>query len=127
MNFTLTIDHELKIIRYKHVGVITQHEEIGEVWQQLLAMEEFTKLGYNLLSDYREARFKFPPNVLHEIVAYLGQLEPILRGKKQSILITDPGSTAYSIMFESAVYQAIGFRVKVFSTEQGAIRYVTEP
>lgn len=127
MNFTLTIDHELKIIRYKHVGEINHHEEIGEVWQQLLSMEEFTKQGYNLLSDYREAQFKFPPSVLYEIVAFLEQLEPILRGKKQSLLMTDPGSTAYSILFESAVFHAIGFRVKVFSTEQAAIRYVTEP
>lgn len=127
MNFTLTIDHDLRIIRYKHFGLISHHEEIGAVWKQLLEMEEFTSKGYNLLSDYREAKFVFPPKVMNEIIDFLRHLEPILRGKKQSLLMKDPASTAYSILFEAAVYTAIGFSVQVFSTEEKALSFVSNP
>ena len=124
MNYTINIDHNLKIIRYKHTGLI-KDEEIAEAWQSLLSMKEFTELKYNLLSDYRGAKLDMDRKSPDRIVEFMMAIEHIVRGKKQSLILDDPYSTAGSVLFSEKVNKKVGFKVKVFSTEEAALEWAS--
>lgn len=123
MNYTITVEHELRIIRYTHSGLI-KAADIGEVWQQLLAMKEFTQLNYNLFSDYRNGDFQIPLVFLPYLIEFMRTIESIVKGKKQALILDDPRNGAISMLFENKVYHEIGFNVKVFTTEASALRWL---
>lgn len=123
MKYTININNKLKLIEYKHSGIIYS-EDIGEVWNEFLALHEFTKLKYNLLSDYRNGKFQFQPELVTEIVNYMEKIEMIVRGKKQALIVDDPLSVAASMLFENNVYKKVGFNVQVFTTENAALRWL---
>ena len=124
MEYSIDIDHELKLIIYRHSGLLST-ENIGEVWTQFLTMPEFTQMKYNLLSDYRKSKFLFSVEKVTEIVNFMRNIEAIVRGKKQALILDDPRSTAASILFEQKVYKEVGFDVKVFSTENAALDWLS--
>lgn len=123
MKYTININHELKLIEYKHSGIIYA-EDIGEAWKEFLALHEFTNLKYNLLSDYRNGKFQFQPELVKEIVNYMEKIEMIVRGKKQALIVDDPLSVAESMLFKNDVYKKVGFIVHVFSTENSALSWL---
>lgn len=125
MNYSIKVDHELKIIRYKHSGKLS-FTDIGEAWGEFLSLKEFTEGKYNLLSDYREAIFDMKVEQIDDIIEFMRGIKQIVRGKKQSIIIHDPYSTAGSIIFSNKVYQEIGFEIKIFSTEPAAIGWLEQ-
>ncbi len=124
MNYSIEIDHNLKIIRYKHTGLI-KDEDIAKAWQTFLSMKEFTESKYNLLSDYRGSKLDMDIKSPDRIVNFMMSIEPIVRGKKQSLILDDPYSTAGSVMFSEKVNKKVGFKVRVFSTEKAAIEWTT--
>jgi hypothetical protein len=124
MNYSLSIEHELRIIRYTHSGVI-KLEDIEEVWNKLLAMKEFTQLKYNLFSDYRTGKFQIPLDFLQELMRYMHTIEDIVKGKKQALILDEPYNVAVSMLFESEVSKKIGFNVKIFTTETSALRWLS--
>jgi hypothetical protein len=119
MNYTLQLEPKSKIVNYVHLGILDK-KDIGDVWQELLITYEFTEGGYNLLSDYRGSKFNLQEEDVDLICGFLGQLEKILRGKKQAIVIEDPLSTALTMLFESKINNQIGFDVRVFCTVEAA-------
>lgn len=123
MGYKIYIDHHHKIIRYTHKGTIAL-TDIGAAWQEFLTIPEFTEKKYNLLSDYRDSNFDFPPNSVAAVIDYLLNLEPILRGKKQSLLVDNPGSTAISMLLENDVNSKVGFLVRVFTDEEAATSWL---
>ncbi|MDD2635079.1 MAG: hypothetical protein PHW82_06225 [Bacteroidales bacterium] len=123
MTYEIIIDHNLKIIRYKHEGIIVA-DDIGAAWLELLQISEFTNDKYNLLSDYRNSRFDISIPEMEIIIEYLGNLNQVLRGKKQSLLVDNVNSTALSLLFENSVNAKIGFMVQVFTGEQAAINWL---
>ena len=122
-NFAVDTDHELKLIRYKHSGLISAND-IGEAWQYFLSLEEFTALKYNLLSDYRDGKFIIPAEFVHEIVQYMERIAFIVEGKKQALIVKDFHSVAVSMLFENEVYDKVGFKVQTFSTEKSALDWL---
>ncbi len=123
MNYSIEVDHDYKIIRYRHTGSI-EKEEIGKAWEDLLSKNEFTNLNYNLLSDYRNSTFNLNVEDVDLICDFLLTLKHILKDKKQSLILDDPISTAMSLIFEGEVNEKIGFKVKVFSTENAALKWL---
>ena len=123
MNYSISVDHELKIIRYKHAGTITA-DDIGQAWQECLGMKEFTQLKYNLLSDYRGGKFDMPIKKVKEVVGFMVNIKDIVKGKRQALIVDDPFSTASSMMFEADVYKEVGFIVNVFTTENAALNWL---
>lgn len=123
MSFTLHIDSTNKIIHYKHSGSLN-YDAIGEAWSELLKLKEFTQQQFNLLSDYSDATFAMQLNETQNIVNFLSQLKPILNQKKQAIIVTDPYSTAGTILFQSKAYNEIGFIIKIFSTKKAALKWL---
>jgi len=123
--FTIEADHDLKIIRYRHTGKLS-YEDIGEAWMELLSMREFTALKYNLLSDYSKAVFNMELSEANAIVDFLKNVGPVVRGKKQSLIVNDPYSTAGSLLFQEKVFQEVGFIVNTFSTEKAALIWLLE-
>jgi SpoIIAA-like len=123
MNYEITIDYKSKIIRYKHSGIINA-SDIEQAWRELLNIKEFTQDKYNLLSDYRDGKIEIPVTSLPDIITFMQAIKEIVKGKKQSIIVSDPASTAASILFENGVYKKVGFLVKVFSTEEAAIKWL---
>lgn len=126
MNYQIDIDHKQKLIRYKHSGNL-QSQDIGYVWEnEFLKMDEFTHMGYNLFSDYSDATINIPTTFLPELMAFMKAISPIVIGKKQSIVVADPYSTAASMIFENEVNKEVGFLVKVFSTREAALSWLLE-
>ncbi len=123
MKYSISIDHDNRIIRYKHSGSISK-QDIGEAWTEFLGMEEFTHKKYNLLSDYSDGKFEISISELDEIIDFLSDLKNIINGKKQAFIVNDPYSTAASLLFEADVIQKVGFIVKPFSTEAAALRWL---
>ncbi|MDD2387464.1 MAG: STAS/SEC14 domain-containing protein [Bacteroidales bacterium] len=123
MKYKISVDYDLHIVRYKHDGLITA-DDIGQAWQELLLIPEFSHNKYNLLSDYRNSKFDMSIEEMGGIIQYLRNLDNVLRGKKQSLLVENPNSTALSLLFENTVNAQMGFLVKVFTSEQAAINWL---
>lgn len=123
MNYSIKIDQINKIIKYRHTGIIKK-EDIGDVWEEFLKLEEFTKLGYNLLSDYRNSSFNISIEDVEIVSDAVISFKSFIEGKKQSLILDDGFSTALSVLFVDKVYEKTGFRVKVFSTEEAALRWL---
>lgn len=124
MKYTIHIEHELRLVRYKHTGIINA-DEIGQAWKELLTMKEFALLKYNLLSDYSEAKFDFGREIIPGLVDFMRTIEMVVSGKKQALIIDEPNAVAASMIFENKVYAEIGFKVKVFSTEAAALYWLS--
>jgi hypothetical protein len=125
MKYSIEIDHEWRIIRYKHSGII-HAEEIEEAWGEFLKIKDFTQNGYNLLSDYRDGKFKIPISHLSKMIEFMREIEGVVKGRKQALIVSHPYSVAGSIIFRDRVYKEIGFKVKLFSTEPAALKWLTE-
>jgi hypothetical protein len=123
MSYSIELDHQNKLIRYKHSGVITKND-IGQAWQEFLQMDEFTKMGYNLLSDYTEAKFNMELDEVNQITEFLHSIKAILNGKKQALIVNDPYNTVISVLFEGDVNHKVGFNVKTFSTQKSAFNWL---
>jgi hypothetical protein len=123
MNYSIIVDDDLKIIRYTHTGNIATGD-IGKAWEVLLGLAEFTRMKYNLLSDYRSAVSFLEVADVHLICDFLLSLESILRNKKQALIVDEPLSTALSILFKGEANKKIGFKVEVFSTEEAALEWI---
>lgn len=122
-NFSLIVNHPQKTIHYTHTGVLNK-EEIGLAWTELLKMEEFTQLKYNLLTDYSQAHFDMAVSDCDLIVNFLATLEPVLKDKKQAMIVSEPRNTALCLLFESEVNKHIGFIVRIFSSRPAAIQWL---
>ena len=123
--YTISIDHDLKIIKYKHSGIL-KPDDIGHVWaNEFLKMKEFTELKYNLLSDYSEAKFDAKTSIIPELIEFMKAIKEIVKGKKQSIIIEDHFSTAASLIFENEINAKVGFEVKIFRTQKAALKWVS--
>lgn len=123
MEYRIQIDHSLKIIRYKHSGLLKAND-IDLVWREFLNMKEFTEMKYDLFSDYREASFDIPVDFLPELIEFMQNIKHIVKGKKQCLLVSSPNTTAASMLFETEVNKEVGFLVKVFSTEERAMEWL---
>ncbi|MCL3781936.1 hypothetical protein EMN47_16240 [Prolixibacteraceae bacterium JC049] len=125
MSYTLELNHHKKFIAYKHCGNITR-DDIGEAWEEMLKMPEFTQEKYNLFSDYSEGVFIGTPKDVKLVSDILFELKDMLKGKKQALILSEPMSTALSILFEGEINERIGFIVKVFSTKEAAQEWLTK-
>lgn len=125
MGFDIKLDHERKLVYYKHEGFI-KREEIGEVWRQILSLKEFTEMSYDLISDYRYGKFDFIPNDdnITVIDNFFISIKHILKGKLEAVILDDPFSTAVSMLFENKYENSIGFKIKIFSSHQAAYKWI---
>jgi hypothetical protein len=124
MNYSIQIDHELKLIKYKHAGIILA-EDIEKAWYEFLSFKEFTLLNYNLFSDYRNGKLQISVKYLPDIILFMQKIENIVRGKKQALIVDEPYSVAASMLFESEVNMKVGFNVKVFTTANAALNWLS--
>lgn len=122
--FSIIPDHNLRIIRYTHPGFIYA-QDIEKAWAVFLSMREFTELKYNLLSDYRGGKFKMQANDVPSVISFLRDIGNILKNKKQALIVDEPYSVAGSMLFEHNVNKEIDFIVKVFSTEEAALKWLS--
>jgi hypothetical protein len=125
MDYSIELDHELKIIRYTGSGILTL-ETIGKAWEDLLKLNEFTQIKYNLFTDYRGAKSKIKVQEVDLICEHLANLKDILKDKKQALLVNEPVGVAVSMIFEREIIRKIGFNVRVFSTEPAAVNWLIQ-
>ncbi len=125
MKYCIQIDHDLKVIRYQHSGIIYS-EDIEQAWGEFLNLQEFTQLKYHLLSDYRKGQFHMSFRDLPSIIEFMRPIENIVRGKKQALIVDNPNDVAGSILFMNNVYKEVGFNIQVFSTENAAINWLKQ-
>lgn len=124
MGYNITIDHNNKLFIYRHTGIISK-EDIGVAWQELLQKEEFTMGKYNMLTDYRDAKYNMATGDIDEMTRFLKNLKGILFKKKQALVVKDKVTTAFSMLFESMVVSEVGFEVQVFSSIDSAKKWLT--
>ena len=84
MNYSITINHELNLIRYTHHGEISL-KEIEIAWVDLLGLIEFSELKYDLLTYYRDTLSKIEVNNIHLKCDFLLTIKDILKDKKTGI------------------------------------------
>lgn len=123
MSCSIIIDHENKYIHYSHQGRISR-KEIGDVWEELLNLTEFSKEKYNLLSDYRNGVFDFSIDKIDVIKDFLIANQDVLKGKKNAVIVDNPGETAIAMMFENEMQIQFNFYVKTFSTLEAAVDFL---
>jgi len=123
MKYSISLDHELKLVKYKHPGIILA-EDIEDAWKTFLSYKEFTEQKYNLFSDYRNGKFQIPVAAMGEIIKFMHNIESIVRGKKQALIVDEPYSVAASMLFEAKVKLEVGFDVQVFNTEGAALKWL---
>ncbi len=123
MRYTIKINHDKKYISYSHSGLI-ERKEIGEVWIQLINMKEFRQEKYNLLSDFRGAKFDFCAKELSVIELFLDSIRIILDGKRNAVIVDTPYETVISMLFENSLSKKMNFHVKTFSTLDSAIDFL---
>jgi hypothetical protein len=122
-NIEISIDNDNKIIVYQHSGLLSL-SEIGDAWKAIIEMAEFSKLGYNLLSDYSSADFDFSINQTDQVFDFLYSIKDILKGKKEAVITSNPLTTAISVFFENESYRNFQFEVKTFSTREVAVEWL---
>ena len=125
MAYKIETYHNDNIIIYTHHGDVTK-DEIGNAWNEMLQIPEFTIGKYNLLTDYREGKSQIKTDELSEIIEILSKIKPIIRGKKQAFLVHEPIGTAITLMFETEVFEKTGFLCKTFVTNEAAIKWLKE-
>ncbi|MFO8086790.1 MAG: STAS/SEC14 domain-containing protein [Bacteroidales bacterium] len=123
MGYSIKIDHQFNIIRYKHYGTI-ERSELGEAWNQLINIREFANGQFDLLSDYSGCQFNITVGDLKVIEDFLKSITHITRGKKQAIIVDNPKTTAVSIIIGSKIGQETGFHAEIFSTQDTAINWL---
>ena len=124
MGYSFEFDEKNKLVIYRHSGLIERHE-IGEAWQELLKLEYFTRKGFNLVSDYRGGLFAFSLSDTGTINQFLYSIRHIINGKKEAVIADDPVSAAISMLYEVMPMDGIDFQVRVFSTEEAAMNWIT--
>jgi hypothetical protein len=123
MKYSISIDHELKIVRYRQSELINV-EDICEAWNELLTFQEFTVLKYNLLSDFRNGKFQIKIGYLSEAINFLESIETIVRGKEHALIVEEPYSVAISLLFIEKANKQVGFNVQLFTTEVSALKWL---
>jgi hypothetical protein len=123
--YKISIDHELKLIKYSHSGLI-KRETVGDVWRELLKMDEFTTQQYNLLTDYTKGEFDFSIDETDIVWSFFNSIAHILKNKKQAVITNTPFSTSIALLFEYEAYEKIEFHVKVFTTETAALNWILQ-
>jgi hypothetical protein len=118
----ITVDNHKQLIRYYHSGKIYK-SDLQEAWDKLLNQKEFK--DYDLLIDYRDAKFKFEVNEINNFKVFLDSARHILSGKKNAILTNNPFTIATILLIYSRV-EIKGFSVNIFSTENPALNWLTE-
>lgn len=124
MKYLIIINHDKKYIHYSHSGLV-ERSEIGQAWGELLNLEEFSKLKYNLLSDYRGAKFNFTASETNVIENFLLSIKPILDGKRNAVIVDKPSETVISLLFEAKMASKINFQIKTFYTEEAAVSFLS--
>jgi len=122
---SLDIDDDLKLVIHKHIGDVTP-TSLANAWLTFMQTRAFKEMGYNLLSDYRDAKFTF---ILEELVTargYLKRNRPILQGKKEAIITNEPYTTAVSALFERYAKEDAGLELRIFVTESAALRWIMD-
>jgi hypothetical protein len=124
-SYKFIIDDEKRIVFYHHHGML-KIEDIGNAWQDLVRLEEFSSKGYNLLSDYSDADFDFSVHKTEMVWDYFESIKDILWDKKEAVIVSTPTATAISILFENEAFSTLNFKVKTFSTRDAAISWLAE-
>ena len=122
-DFTITADHFLKIIRYKHTGVVKK-DDLYAAWRELVKLKEFTQLKYNLLTDYRHSKIEIQTSDFGSMLESMNPMRSFLNGKKQSIIIDDPISMATTMLFIKKATSQFGMKIDIFSTEEAATNWL---
>jgi hypothetical protein len=124
LNYSIKVNHQLKFIEHKHIGVI-ERKDLADVWAVLLKMNEFTNEGYNLLSDYSDGTFSFGHNDLEPIDSFLETVRDIIKGKKNAVIVEKPNDYVLSILVGEDLLSRMNYFVKLFSTRDSAIEFLS--
>ena len=123
MCYSIEINHNLRIISYKHSGRIGKND-IRYAWEKISNLPEFTEKGYNLLTDYRKGIFNFSLHDIDSIKIFLEEIKVNLYGKKNAVIVDKPKECAFSMLIGMNKTQEMNFHVELFSTEEAALKFL---
>ncbi|MFB6318812.1 hypothetical protein [Saccharicrinis sp. FJH54] len=119
----ITTDHKRKIIIYKHYGTINLGD-LQSAWLEILNINMFSQGDYNLLADYRNAKFNFEFKETNVVLDFLLTIKDILKGKKEAVIVDNPQSTVMSMLVKKEIQKIPEFRVEIFSTSNAAYNWL---
>jgi hypothetical protein len=125
MSYSIIPDEKLKVIKHKLIGVLDK-SNMGKAWKDIAQMKEFLELGYNVLSDYREAEFNFKMEETTFLDQYIIESKELLIGKKGAVIVSKPLYTAISVLISEKFKKVPNYEVKIFSTEEAAVEWLAE-
>ncbi len=125
MSYSIIPDKKLKIIKHKLIGDLDK-SNMGKAWEEIAKMKEFDELGYNVLSDYRDANFKFKIEETEFLDDFIAGVKEIMNGKKGAVIVSVPLNTAISVLITEKFKKVPNYEIKIFSTEEAAIEWLSK-
>jgi hypothetical protein len=119
---TSHINRDTGIIETIFEGKIT-FEDIVDYITQLRNIEKFPK-RLLILSDCVHGRFSFTSEEDQLIAGIVKQYAPAFEQIKDAIIVDDPRTTAYSVLYRNASAYIPNYQFEIFSTRQAAIDWL---
>jgi hypothetical protein len=119
---TSHINRDTGIIETIYEGKVTFEDVIGYI-NELRNFEKFPK-RLLILSDSTHGRISFTAEEDQLIAGIVRQYAPSYQLIKDAIIIDDPRTTAYSVLYRNAAASIPNYQFEIFSTRQAAINWL---
>lgn len=113
---------ETGIIESKYEGRITLQDIISYI-SELKDIGKYPK-KILILSDATAGRLELGPDDEKVFATMIRQYAPHYELIKDAVIISDPKSTAYSLLFRSAAASIPNYQMELFNTREAAIRWL---
>jgi hypothetical protein len=119
---TSHINRDTGIIETTYEGKVTFGDIVNYI-NQLRNIEKFPK-RLLILSDSVHGRFSFTSEEDQQIAGLVKQYAPLFEQIRDAIIIDDPRTTAYSVLYRNASAFIPNYEFEIFSTRQAAIDWL---
>ena len=110
------------IIETTYEGHVTVRDLIGYV-SELKNRDKYPG-RLLILTDAMNSRLEFGPDEDKVLAGMVQQYAPMYEIIKDAIIIDDPRSTAYSLLFRRAAAAIPNYEIGIFSTREAAIKWL---
>jgi hypothetical protein len=119
---TSHLNRDTGIIETVLTGIITVDEVINYI-NELRNSEKFPK-RLLILTDSVNGRFGFTREEDLKIAEIVQQYAPLFELIKDAIIIDDPRTTAYSLLYRNSSLNIPNYQFEIFSTRDAAIKWL---
>ena len=119
---TRHINKDTGIIETTYEGIVTLQEVIDYI--SVLKHPEKYPRKLLILTDAVHGRFEFSEEEDEILAGFVRQYAPSYELIKDAIIIDDPRTTAYSLLYRNAASSIPNYRFEIFNTREAAIEWL---